>query len=98
MDDEEDKESKEGDGCYKPTIDFAEGSLIELTTDLPKEMKIYETFFDINIRAWQSWKQVFYHFQGKAKSVGGTKGFSSIIVTQDFVRMQFLMQRLFHGK
>ena len=71
-----------------------------MTTDIPQEMSIFEIFFDITVNSWQSWRAVFMFSQEqKQRSKDMNRDALSIMVkTQDFCRIEFLMQRLIHSK
>lgn len=60
-------------------------------------MKSFDVFFDLPTLSWQSWKSVFYfNAEQKNMSAGttmttGKAVLSTVVLTQDFTRTQFLL-------
>ena len=63
-------------------------------------MDLFDIFFDVATESWQNWKAVFFYAADqKTKSKDLNRGLMTTMVkTQDFCRIEFFMQRLFHAK
>lgn len=87
-------------GAFVPNLEQSAGSISAMISDIPQEMSVFDIFFDVQTNSWQNWKSVFMFSQDVKKKTRdlSREALSLIVKTQDFCRMEFLMQRMLHAK
>ena len=86
---------------WKPSPAFVFGEINEMSTAVPRDMKVFDLFFDLQTLSWQNWQSVFYFSADQSESRSQTAGkgnMSTVVLTEDVLRTQFLIQRLIHAR
>ena len=84
---------------YMATHDFVIGQVDHMEASIPADMNVFDAFFDTHNYQYQSWKHVHnYYIEEKLVERPKKSLLAVAIPTQDYLRVDYLMDRLLEIK